>query len=87
LGLKIGDEVISTHQKDVEIKPGNCALLRYIPPGTLIHNIELFKGKGGQIVRGAGTSAQILAKEGAFAHVRLPSGEIMTYQFWIAVLP
>jgi len=76
LGLKIGDEVISTHQKDVEIKMGNCLPLRYIPQGTFIHNIELIKGKGGQIVRSAGASSQIMAKEGDFAHVRLPSGEI-----------
>jgi large subunit ribosomal protein L2 len=76
LGLKTGDEVISSNEKDVEIKIGNCFLLRYIPSGTLIHNIELFKGKGGQIVRSAGGSAQIMAKEGDFAHTRLPSGEV-----------
>lgn len=75
-GLKVGDEVISSNQKDAEIKIGNCLLLRYIPQGTLVHNIELFKGRGGQIVRGAGTSAQIVAKEDKFAHIRLPSGEI-----------
>lgn len=74
--LKVGDEIIASDQKDVEIKNGNCLLLRYIPSGTLIHNIEIAKGKGGQIVRGAGTSAQIMAKEGEFAHVKLPSGEI-----------
>ncbi|MCM8795072.1 MAG: 50S ribosomal protein L2 [Candidatus Omnitrophica bacterium] len=76
LGLKVADKVISSNQKDVEIKPGNNLLLRYIPQGTLIHNIELNKGKGGQIVRAAGSSAQIMAKEGEFAHVRLPSGEV-----------
>lgn len=76
LGLKVGDEVVSSNQKDVEIKAGNCLLLRHIPSGTLIHNIELFKGKGGQIVRCAGSSAQIMSKEGNFAHVKLPSGEI-----------
>ncbi|MCX7662052.1 MAG: 50S ribosomal protein L2, partial [Candidatus Omnitrophica bacterium] len=76
LGLKVGDEIISSHQKDVEIKVGNCLPLRYIPLGTLIHNIELIKGKGGQLVRSAGASAQILAKEGDYAHVRLPSGEV-----------
>ena len=74
--LKVGDEVVSSNQKDAEIKTGNCLLLRYIPSGTLIHNIELFKGKGGQIVRSAGASAQIMAKENNFAHVRLPSGEV-----------
>lgn len=75
-GLNVGDTIISSNQKDIEIKTGNCLLLRYIPSGTLIHNIELSKGQGGQIVRSAGSSAQIMAKEGDFAHVRLPSGEV-----------
>jgi large subunit ribosomal protein L2 len=76
LGLNVGEEVISSNQKEVEIKTGNCLLLRYIPSGTPIHNIELNKGQGGQIVRSAGSSAQIMAKEGDFAHIRLPSGEV-----------
>jgi len=76
LGLNVGDAIISSDQKEIEIKQGNCLLLRNIPSGTLIHNIELSRGKGGQIVRGAGTSAQIMAKEGDLAHVRLPSGEV-----------
>ncbi|MFZ5800131.1 MAG: 50S ribosomal protein L2 [Candidatus Omnitrophota bacterium] len=76
LGLKVGDSVISSHNPDTEILPGNCLPLRNIPLGTAIHNLELVKGKGGQIVRGAGTAAQITAKEGDFCHVRLPSGEI-----------
>jgi len=76
LGLNVGDTVVASDQKDIEIKIGNCLLLRNIPSGTLIHNIELSKGKGGQIVRGAGTSAQIMAKENELAHVRLPSGEV-----------
>jgi len=76
IGLKVGDEIVSSNQKDVEIKTGNCLLLRHIPSGTLIHNLELFKDKGGQIVRSAGGSAQIMAKEGDFAHVKLPSGEV-----------
>jgi len=76
LGLKVGDELVSSNQKDAEIKMGNCLLLRYIPSGTLIHNIELSKGKGGQIVRSAGTSAQIMAKEDNLAHIKLPSGEV-----------
>lgn len=75
-GLKVGDEVIASDQKNSEIKTGNALLLRYIPTGTLIHNIELVKGKGGQIVRSAGSSAQIMAKEGEWAHVRLPSEEV-----------
>jgi large subunit ribosomal protein L2 len=76
LGLNVGDSVIASDQKEIEIKLGNCLLLRNIPSGTLIHNIELSKGKGGQIVRGAGTSAQIMAKENDLAHIRLPSGEV-----------
>jgi large subunit ribosomal protein L2 len=76
VGLKVGEEIISSNQKEIEIKTGNCLLLKYIPQGTLIHNIELIKGKGGQIARSAGSSAQIMAKEGDFAHVRLPSAEI-----------
>ena len=74
--LKVGEEVISSNQKDVEIKIGNYLPLRYIPSGTFIHNIELSKGRGCQIVRSAGSYAQIMAKEDKFAHVRLPSGEI-----------
>jgi len=74
--LEVGDEIISSDQKNIEIKSGNCLLLRFIPQGTLIHNIELTRGKGGQIVRSAGSSAQIMAKEGNSAHVRMPSGEI-----------
>ena len=76
LGLKVGEEIISSNQKDVEIKNGNCMLLRYIPSGTMIHNIELAKGKGAQMVRSAGSSAQIMAKEDRFAHVKMPSGEV-----------
>lgn len=76
LDLKVGDEIISSNQKDADIKIGNCLLLGNIPSGTLIHNIELVRGKGGQIVRSAGSSAQIMSKEEKFAHVKLPSGEI-----------
>jgi len=76
LGLNVGNTVISSDQKETEIKTGNCLPLKYIPSGTSIHNIEISKGKGGQIVRSAGTSSQIMAKEGRFAHIRLPSGEI-----------
>lgn len=75
-GVKVNDELIASNNKDVEIKNGNHILLRYIPSGTFVHNLELFKGKGGQIVRSAGSSAQIMAKEGDFAHVKLPSGEV-----------
>ncbi len=74
LGLMVGDEIISGQR--VDIRPGNTMPLRNIPQGTLIHNIELQVGRGGQLVRSAGTSAQLLAKEGDdYATVRLPSGE------------
>jgi len=75
-GISVGDTLFSSATKGVEIKTGNCMPLRYIPSGTLIHNIELVKGKGAQLVRSAGAYAQIMAKEGEFAHVRLPSGEV-----------
>lgn len=74
VGLKVGDEVISG--KNIEIKVGNSMPLEDIPAGIPIHNIELEKGKGGKIGRSAGNACNILAKEGKFAHVKLPSGEI-----------
>ncbi len=74
IGLNVGDHVLSG--KETEIRPGNSMALVNIPVGTTIHNIELQPGKGGQMVRSAGTSAQLLAKEGRYAHVRLPSGEV-----------
>ncbi|HEY7974705.1 MAG TPA: 50S ribosomal protein L2, partial [Ktedonobacterales bacterium] len=72
-GLKVGDRVMSG--PDAEIRVGNALPLRNIPTGTVIHNIELYIGKGAQIVRSAGTAAQLMAKEGDYAQVRLPSGE------------
>ncbi len=72
--LKPGDKVISSAKAD--IKPGNCLPISEIPVGTVIHNIELYPGKGAQLVRSAGTFAQLMAKEGALAQVRLPSGEV-----------
>lgn len=72
--LKVGDEVISSRHAD--IKPGNALPLKFIPLGTVIHNIEFKKGKGGQMVRSAGAAAQLMAKDEAYAHVRLPSGEV-----------
>lgn len=74
LGLKVGDTVMSG--ADVEIRPGNCLPIANIPVGTLIHNVEMKAGKGGQMVRTAGGSAQLLAKEGEYAHIRMPSGEV-----------
>jgi large subunit ribosomal protein L2 len=73
-GLAVGATVLSSRNAD--IKPGNSLTLRFIPPGTTIHNLELRKGKGGQLVRSAGVAAQLMAKDSAFAQVRLPSGEI-----------
>ena len=73
-GITDGDKVISG--ETVDIKPGNCMPISSIPVGTLIHNIELNPGQGGKLVRTAGQSAQLMAKEGKYAHVRLPSGEM-----------
>ena len=74
VGLTDGDTVISSATAD--IKPGNTLPISAIPVGTLIHNIELSPGKGGQLVRAAGNSAQLMAKENEYAQVRLPSGEV-----------
>ena len=73
-GLKDGDKVVSGETAD--IKPGNCMPINAIPVGTLIHNIELNPKQGGKLVKAAGQSAQLMAKEGKYAHVRLPSGEM-----------
>ncbi|MCL7452677.1 MAG: 50S ribosomal protein L2 [Anaerolineae bacterium] len=74
VGLKVGDMVMSG--PEAEIRVGNAMPISNIPTGTTLHNIELHIGKGGQMARAAGTSAQLLAKEGRYAHVRLPSGEV-----------
>jgi large subunit ribosomal protein L2 len=74
LGLRVGDEVMSG--SDAEIRVGNSLPLRRIPLGTQVHNIELKPGRGGQMARAAGTSAQVLAKEGDYVTLRLPSGEM-----------
>ncbi len=74
IGLNVDDTVISS--PDAEIKPGNALPLNVIPNGTLVHNIEMEKGKGGQMVRSAGTAAQLMVKEGEYALVRMPSGEM-----------
>lgn len=72
--LKVGDRIVSGSKADIKV--GNSLPLKDIPVGSLIHNIELRPGKGGQLVRSAGTVAQLMAKEGSYAHVRLPSGEV-----------
>lgn len=74
VGLKVGDTVLSGANAD--ILPGNCMPLKNVPQGTMIHNVELKPGKGGQIARSAGSSVQLVAKEGAFASVKMPSSEI-----------
>jgi len=74
LGLMVGDRVMSGPQADIRV--GNTLRLWDIPVGTAVHNIELHSGHGGQLVRAAGTSAQVMAKEGNYVHLRLPSGEV-----------
>lgn len=72
-GLKVGDVIVSG--ADADIKTGNCLPIKNIPVGTFVHNVELAKGKGAQLVRSAGASAQLMAKEGNYATIKLPSGE------------
>ena len=74
VGLNIGDTLMSG--PDAEVRPGNTLPLNAIPSGTLVHNIEMEKGKGGQMVRSAGTAAQLMVKEGDYALLRMPSGEM-----------
>lgn len=74
LGLRVGDSVMSGDEADVRV--GNTLPIRAIPVGSLVHNVELQPGRGGQLARAAGTSAQLLAKEGTYAQLRLPSGEV-----------
>ena len=74
VGLKVGDTVVAGPAAD--IKPGNALPLTNIPVGTFIHNVELYPGKGGQLARAAGNAAQLMAKEGVYALLRLPSGEL-----------
>jgi large subunit ribosomal protein L2 len=73
--LKVGSRIISGDQ-DIDIQPGNSLPLRFIPTGTQVHNVEMKAGKGGQIVRSAGASAQVMAKEGFYTLLKLPSGEL-----------
>jgi large subunit ribosomal protein L2 len=74
VGLNVGDTVMSGPK--AEIKPGNCMPMKYLPTGIEIHNIEVQKGRGGQLVRSAGVTAQLMVKEGEYVLIRLPSGEI-----------
>ncbi len=74
VGLKVGDQIMAGAGAD--IRPGNSLPISSIPVGTMVHNIELKEGRGGQLVRSAGVSAQLLAKEGDYAQIRLPSGEV-----------
>lgn len=74
LNLRVGDKVMAG--PDAEIRPGNSLPISNIPVGTMVHNIEIYSGRGGQLVRAAGGAAQLLAKEGDYAQVRLPSGEV-----------
>jgi large subunit ribosomal protein L2 len=76
--LKVGDVIKTTNE--LEIQAGNCLPIGLMPLGTQIHNIEIKPGKGGQLVRSAGSLAEILAKEGEFAHIRLPSGEVRLFR-------
>src|SRR6188508_541177 len=74
VGLKVGDTIVAG--ANVDILPGNCLPLKNIPLGTMVHNVELKPGKGGQIARSAGAAVQLVAREGTYASVKLPSGEI-----------
>lgn len=76
LDLKVGEKIVSAKEREVEFKAGNAMELKKIPLGTAVHNIELKPGRGGVLARSAGTSAQIMAKEGEFAFLRMPSGEV-----------
>jgi len=75
LGIKVGDRIISS-DREADILPGNALRLKYIPVGTIIHNIEYKVGRGGQIARSAGTAATLMAKEGRYALIKMPSGEL-----------
>ncbi len=74
LGLAVGQDIVASAEADIVV--GNCLPLKNIPVGTMVHNVELRPGKGGQMARSAGAAAQIMAKEGEYAHLRLPSGEM-----------
>ena len=73
-GLKVGDTVVASAHADIQ--PGNCLKLKYIPLGTIVHNVEMRPGKGGQMIRSAGVGAQLMAKDNGYALLRMPSGEL-----------
>jgi large subunit ribosomal protein L2 len=75
-GLRTGDTVVASRKADTEIKEGNTLPLKLIPLGTFVHNVEMRPGKGGQMARSAGSYAQVVAKEGDYGHLRIPSGEV-----------
>ena len=74
--LRVGDTIVASTKSDTEIKDGNSLPLKLIPLGTFVHNVEMKPGKGGQMARSAGNYAQVVAKEGDYGHLRLPSGEV-----------
>jgi large subunit ribosomal protein L2 len=76
LGVKVGEIIVSSKKPDTEVKEGNAMVLRFVPLGTFIHNVEMKPEKGGQLARSAGSYAQLVAKEGDYGQVRLPSGEV-----------
>jgi large subunit ribosomal protein L2 len=76
LRLQVGDTIVASRKGDTEIKEGNCLPLKLIPLGTFVHNVEMKPGKGGQMARSAGSYAQVVAKEGDYGHLRVPSGEV-----------
>lgn len=76
LGLKLGQTIVASNKGDTEINEGNALPLKLIPLGTFVHNVEMKRGKGGQMARSAGSYAQVVAKEGDYGHLRLPSGEV-----------
>jgi large subunit ribosomal protein L2 len=76
VGLHVNDTVVASKKSDTEIKEGNCLPLKLIPLGTFVHNVEMKPGKGGQMARSAGNYAQVVAKEGDYGHLRVPSGEV-----------
>ena len=76
LKLQVGDTIVASKKGDTEIKEGNCLPLKLIPLGTFVHNVEMKPGKGAQMARSAGSYAQVVAKEGDYGHLRMPSGEV-----------